>query len=232
MSGRATSLGDPMVRTMRTLKLTLVLCAALGLGACNLVMSQTPMFTTADAVHAPGLRPGVWTSPDAKCDFKTSDPVDKWPSCANAGLIDAEAIRPTPGSQAAAQQQIDKVPYVLAAGDPRVMQVEIKLVLVKDAPATTFFYYVALTPTAFDQDGRIVAAQLWPIQCGPPPPQPKTTDQNTDPADMVTKRPLPGMKVDKGVCTPADKAAILGAARPSRAWADSVGTLKWVKDAP
>ncbi len=221
-----------MARRATILRLAVVLCAAFGLGACNLVVSQTPMFAGADASHAPGLRPGVWAAPEPKCEFKASDPVNQWPSCANPGIIDTDAIRPMPGSQAAAQQQIDKVPYVLAAGDPRVMQVEIKLTLVKDAPATTFFYYVALTPTAFDHDGRIVAAQLWPIQCGPPPPQPKTTDQDTDPSDMVSKHPLPGMKVDKGVCAATDKAAILGAARPSRAWADQISTLKWVKDAP
>ena len=46
---------------------------------------------------------------------------------------------------------------------------------------------------------------------------------------MVTEHPLPGLKVSNGECTPADKAAVLNAATPSRAWADNVGELHWVR---
>ena len=56
---------------------------------------------------------------------------------------------------------------MLAATDPRIMQIEIKLPLDKTTTAT-FFYFIALKPTVFDSAGHIVSAEIWPIQCGPP----------------------------------------------------------------
>jgi len=38
------------------------------------------------------------------------------------------------------------------------------------------------------------------------------------------------MKVDKGMCTPTGKAAVLNAAGASRAWADQTAALHWVRD--
>ena len=43
---------------------------------------------------------------------------------------------------------------------------------------------------------------------------------------MSPEHPLPGMKIEKGMCFPTDKAAVINAAAPSHAWADQTGTLK------
>jgi hypothetical protein len=215
-----------------------LLAAALALGGCNLVVSEKPVFAAADAAGAPSLRAGVWSASQPGCDFKSSDPVAKWPKCAGGGVITATAIMasvdangPAPADQpppTTAKPQMT-IPYVLAAGDPRVMQIDMKLPKEVGGPPE-LFYFAALKPAAPDASGRIVQAEIWPIQCGPPPP-PKPASASGD-ADQggITDHPLPGLKVTNGMCTPTDKAAVINAAKASRAWADQTGTLRWVRD--
>ena len=221
------------------LKAAALVAAALALGGCNLVVSPTPVFSAADAGGAPPLRPGVWAAPQPNCDFKPADPLAAWPQCAGGAVITdtafVAAVDPSslgtssqPPAPAAAKPQMN-VPYILAAGDPRVLQIDMELPL-DPAAKTRFFYFVALRPTARDADGRIVAAEMWPIQCGPPPPPKPASSSGEVDQGNVTDHPLPGMKVDKGMCTPADKAAVLNAAVASRAWADQTGALHWVRD--
>jgi hypothetical protein len=215
-----------------------LLAVTLALGGCNLVVSEKPVFTAADVAGTPSLRPGVWSASQPGCDFKSSDPVAKWPKCAGGGVITATAIMASvdassPGAADQPPPTLAKpqmtIPYILAAGDPRVMQIDVKLPAGVQGPPA-LFYFAALKPTARDTDGRVVQAEIWPIQCGPPPP-PKPAAANGD-ADVggVTDHPLPGLKISDGMCTPTDKAAVLNAAKASRAWADQIGTLRWVRD--
>jgi hypothetical protein len=214
--------------------------AAFMLGACNLVVSPTPVFSPADAAGAPPFKPGLWASPDPGCTFDAKAPLDGWPKCANGSEIQPDAMIAKIDPSAATAQN-DKsgsgprkvaLKYVLAAGDPRVLQVDLHI---REAGLGElgFFYFVAVKPTRFDADGRITAAQLWPIQCGPPPPPQATPNANGSDMSkgMVTQHPLPGLKVDNGECTPVDKDAVRNAAVPSRAWADNIGELRWVRPA-
>jgi hypothetical protein len=215
-----------------------LLAAALALGGCNLVVSDRPVFTAADAAGAPALRPGVWSASQPGCDFKASDPVADWPKCAGGGVITSTAIMASvdangSGSPGQPPPTVVKpqmtIPYVLAAGDPRVMQINVKLPPEVGGPSA-LFYFAALKPVARDTDGRIVQAEVWPIQCGPPPPvKPASAGADADQGG-VTDHPLPGLKVADGMCTPTDRAAVLNAAKASRAWAGQIGTLRWVRD--
>jgi hypothetical protein len=226
---------------MRSTQTLILVSAALMLGGCNLVVSQTPVFQTADAAGAPPFKPGFWASPDPGCTFDESTPFDAWPKCANGSEIQPDAmiatVDPTtvtasPDAKAGSGPRKVALAYVLAAGDPRILQIDLHIPEA-GLGELGFFYFVAVNPTRFDDAGRITAAQLWPVQCGPPPP-PQTT-QTANGGDMtkgmVTQHPLPGLKVDNGECTPVDKAAVRGAAAPSRAWADNVGELHWVRAA-
>jgi hypothetical protein len=190
-----------------------------------------------DAAGAPGLRPGVWSATQPGCDFKPADPVAKWPKCAGGGVITSTAIMASvdtdsggpSGQPAATAKPPMTIPYLLAAGDPRVMQVEVKPPAQAGGPPVLFFF-AALKPVARDSDGRITQAEVWAIQCGPPPP-PKPAASSTDAEQGgITDHPLPGMKVSDGMCTPSDKAAVFNAAKASRAWADQIGTMRWVRD--
>jgi hypothetical protein len=220
--------------SLRTMAL---LTVALLLGGCNLVVSETPVFNTADAAGAPPLKPGIWAAPQPNCDFKPSAPLAEWPKCAGGAEITPTAIiaaadpsvlaSPDQGAPAAAKTM--KVPYVLAAGDPRILQIHFVLPI-DPAIKAAFYYFIALRPIAHDADGRITDAEAWLVQCGPPPPPSADSSGKADQGGL-TNHPLPGMKVEKGQCTPDGKAAVINAAVPSRAWAgDQVGTLHWVRD--
>jgi hypothetical protein len=200
---------------------------ALTLSGCNMVMSAAPMFSVADAAGAPPLKPGVWASPDPSCSFDKAKPASEWPSCASGAVIS--------GDKAWAVGHPEKAsPYIMASGDPRVMQAIADISSMASAGVTVsekgpIYLYIALKPTAHDGDGRITAADAWFIQCGPPPPKPKD-DAANDPKNYATKHPLPGMVMDNGECSPKDKAAVRNAAAASRAWAEQLMQMYWVRD--
>lgn len=203
------------------------LAAAVTLGGCNLVVSPTPVFTAADAAGAPPLRTGVWAGPEPDCKFDEAAPAADWPKCANGSII-------TPSEAKGIGAEAKPSAYVLAAGDPRILQAAADFSAGGDASVKQngqMYFFLAFEPLGSDAEGRIVKAQAWFIQCGPPPaPHKGDSGKDIKPEDFVTKHPLPGLKVDGGMCTPADKAAVRGAARASRAWADQLLQTHWVRD--
>jgi hypothetical protein len=64
------------------LRLAAAAAFLLGLSGCNLVVSEEPWFTEADAVPMPVLRDGLWRSDDAGCRVDESKPAERWPDCA------------------------------------------------------------------------------------------------------------------------------------------------------
>jgi hypothetical protein len=211
--------------------------AALMLGGCNLVMSSTPMFTAQDAQGAPPMRPGIWVSPEGDCKFDEAQPVKSWPKCVGPALI-------TPDKTFDATDTTSGAAYILAAGDPRVLQVETDVAGLNVAavtgkkPAATgaapehqwIYFFMGLKPLAHDGAGRITKAEVWFIQCGPPS-APPAKDATPSPDSLGTSKPLPGMIMDGGACSPRDKAAVLGAAGPSRAWdLPQHKVVRWVRD--
>jgi len=152
------------------MKRTLLLAAAaISLGGCNLVYSETPLFTAADARGAPQFRPGVWAERKDGCEVDTSRPVDEWPECAGGAVITPTAI----------EEKDDKptsTNYLLAGGDPQVMQLAVEL----DPKKPAIFMYAGVRPLERDPGGMIVEAELWIAQCGPPPPQPVEAPEGVD----------------------------------------------------
>jgi len=220
----------------------LMVAAAL-LGGCNIVVSKTPMFTTADSAGAPAFRPGLWLGEKDDCRFDETAPLAKWPDCADpVVLTPTEVLGAGPKAQKPA-------PYLVAAGDPLVLQSQIDVDVSAGADASASgtasalasasasaqvtgpppYAYLGAHPLAFDSQGRIIRMQSWPVMCGPPPPEPKP-GAPPDQARYVTRRPLPGLKIEGQLCSPADKAAVVNAARESRAYG-AVQTSHWVRDA-
>ena len=193
------------------------------LGACNVVITKTPLLSRADEAGVPGLKPGLWRfDSDPKCAFDESKPLVDWPKCAGgaifkdgmAGFYERESGEPVWTTQ----------PFILAAGTPRVGQAQAKVsgdVKVGTDP----YIYVGARATKLDPDGRIVAIAMWPVQCGPPPPD----DKNNG----VTTKPLPGieMKPDDPVCTTSSVSALRGAAKASEPWIPRLFTGHWLREA-
>lgn len=231
------------------LRLVAVIAPCL-LAACNVVMTKAPLFTAADAVGAPPLKPGVWVlfkQPD--CKFDARKPFTEWPDCAGGGLVtDGDVAGHKAGG---GKDELEHSPLVLAAGDPRIAQLQVDFDASAQATATASgdaaasasasatvtkpaekpYGYAGLRPTRFDDQGRITGFTSWPVQCGPPPP----VDKNGASAAMGTLQPLPGMEMKPGdaICTTGSKDALRDAAKASEAWADQPPAQSyWLRDGP
>jgi hypothetical protein len=235
--------GQPV--TGRPFRLAAIVASFALLGACNVVMTKEPLFTQADGAGAPNLRPGVWIffkQPDCKLD--ESRPFTDWPDCAGGGLVTPGDVK---GHKAnAPKDELEDTPFVLAPGDPRILQVQVDVDLSVQADASASgdatvstsssaahsrpYGYGAVRPTKFDDQGRITAFTLWPIQCGPPPPK----DKDGNDVAAATLKPLPGLEMKPGdaVCTTSSLAALRNAAKASEAWAPQPRSdSHWIRDA-
>ncbi len=190
------------------------------LAACNDVYTEKPLFGPEDAGSDPPLRTGVWLALDPKCQFDDSKPTIRWPKCA-----DWTIVRPR---QVLGYDSKDKTwtqyDYVLAAGLPRILQVDLK-----GDPYP--FFYLAIEPVRLDDWGKLVQYRQWRIQCGQPPPPPAKGEQQR----WLTLQPLPGMtpgpEHHADDCLAKDAASLRAAAEASKAWDESPRVWRWVRDA-
>jgi len=226
-----------------TLRSLIVLASLALLGACNVVMTKDPLFTLADEAGAPKMRPGVWLmGKDGDCQVDEKTPIDTWPECAGGGVVkDGEVVGPDKKHKGAWEHD----PFILAAGDPRIMQVRVDMSANVEASASATgggeasasssppqsaqaYGYGGARATKTDAQGFIVAISYWPVMCGPPPPK------NAKGEDVAsgTLKPLPGMIMKPGdpVCTTTSTAALRGAASASKAWTDKPMDAHWVRD--
>jgi hypothetical protein len=191
------------------------------LGACNVVVTKTPLLTKADETGAPPLKPGLWRfSGDQDCKVDEAKPLVDWPSC-GGGVVIKDGAAGYYDRQSESPVWTDQ-PFVFAAGNPRILQAQAKIsgdVKVTADP----FVYAGARLTKSDSDGRITAVSLWPVQCGPPPPG--------DKAESTTK-PLPGIEMKPGdpVCTTTSIPALRAAAQASEAWAPKPVIGRWLRD--
>jgi hypothetical protein len=200
---------------------------ALSLQACAMVGSNTPLFSAADARGAPPLRAGLWAMPDADCkDFDPAKPAAEWPKCANLIKVSSEAV----GGEEKQDDDSVKVislRYILAAGDPQVLQLAAPADKKPDDPN---FLYLGLRPGKLDEKGRAIEAQVWMALCEKP-----------DSKAILEKRkprPLPGLTptADGKGCLASAPGPVREAVKISEGWlkAEDTGamiiTLRWVRD--
>lgn len=186
------------------------MASAMFLTACaNLVITERPLFSVADAAGAPKFRPGIWDTsshqPPADCTYDGSKPETTWPACASP---------PAP---------IGETPSWLAvSGDPAIMQFPGAL---KSNSGKGAFSYMAFRVVKSDADGRATGAEVWPVLCGPPPAK---ADESG-----LTRYLSSGLKPskDSNNCTTNSQTAVRRAARASRAWASDTAAIHWVRDA-
>lgn len=207
------------------MRVLMIALAGLMASACNLVMSEAPMFGAAD-VRGARLREGVWVEVKADCAADAAAPLRDLAECADAVVIRNGQITD------ASDVKDEPIPYLLAAGQPPVMQLQVELKNKAGRPAK-LYAYAAFKPVKTDPEGRIVEARRWPVQCGPPPPKPETPpDRAPKASDYTTRSPLPGLTVEPetGVCSPRDQAAVRGAAAASEAWDEDKAVIRWLRD--
>lgn len=210
----------------------IVLFAALPLlGACNFVATTEPLFGPADAANAPVLRDGLWLTESADCRVDTRKPVQRWPECAEWGLVRGGERLDFSAAEKGAPAEWESTSFLLASGEPRIMQMA-QASTGKDGKPVTSYLYAGVIPTAQDSDGRITAFRSWMVQCGPPPKgEGKTKDDQTD-------APFPGLILNQADgsegsipagCTTSDPQALRNAAVASQGL-EPPYAVRWIRD--
>jgi hypothetical protein len=213
------------------LRIAIALASLTLLGACNILMTKTPMFTRADAAGAPRLRPGVWNGGAAEdCVADESKPLADWPDCANGFVVIDDATLGGYSGQAG-KRVWSTANALLVGGDPMVFQIHATGDSTPGTPIDAYVYS-GVAPARLDAQGRIIATLSWPVQCGKPPP---ADAKNADGGQRGgTLEPLPGMVMDAdgANCTTTSPAAIRAAAKASRKWTPEGETTSahWVRD--
>ena len=207
---------------MRRRRLAIVAAALLG-GCTNMVMSERPLFTQADAKGAPVFRPGVWASPEPGCGVDLKGPLSGWPKCAHGDVM---------GSNGLSDPNIP-LKSMVAVGDPFIVQIVIPAELAKaakDLPGGgASVLYAAIKPTRTDDKGQVIAFEGWPVECGPPSAPPRKAEDGSD-IRFVTKAPLPGVTMVEDHCLAAKAATVRAAASASRGWQTEVHETRWIRD--
>jgi hypothetical protein len=161
------------------------------LGACNMVYSETPMFTDADR-HKLAPRDGIWLAEIKDCPVDSAMPESTWPECA-MWLVARDSGRDLLLSDGKGQTQ--RIVALYAAGTPMIAQGR----WIDDAkdPATAHYGFQGLEPNSSGSDDRFTAAITWPVECG-----------IKEPGQSAIK-PFPGISPE---CRPSSKDAIRAAA--------------------
>lgn len=204
-----------------------MLIGFLALAACSSVGSDAPLFGAADTAGAPALRPGLWAAPSRGCRFSSKASVEKWPDCANGAVVAPQSL--LGGRRDAAGAFTEVLPYLMAAGEPPVMQIETPPGHELGGPR---YVYAGVRPLAADEAGAIIKARIWLTLCAPPAvaaaPQ---TRPGKLPAGVIPSK-------DRTYCLTRSKTALRTLVRTSETWAfqgtpDDYGLVAfWVRDEP
>lgn len=177
------------------------------LGACNMAISEAPMFAESDrATTLP--RDGLWLSSDKDCRFDSRRPEAAWPDCALWVVVRSAGanILLTDG-----KGQSESIGGLIAAGDPMIMQG--RWVDTAKEPQRAYFGFYGIEPQQVGPDGRFSAATVWPVECG---------IQKSPGTEIV---PFQGIGPD---CRPMSKEAIRSAAAQSQR-ADQISEWRWLR---
>lgn len=164
------------------------------LSACNMVISDTPMFADGDRGTAMP-RDGLWLGDDADCRFDSDQPESSWPECAVWVVVrDSGRVLLFSG-----KGESERIGGLFTAGSPAIFQAE--WIDKAKEPARPYFAYYAVEPADVGSDGRFTAASVWPVDCG------IQEEPNFD------IQPFPGISLE---CRPSSTQAIRSAADASR----------------
>lgn len=219
----------------RVVGLAFAFSAGLVLAACNLITTETPLFTAADAAPTPPLREGIWAGVEKDCRYDESRPVASWPKCADWFLVRGDVVSHYDAEKDAWEHASfrngrlatfedgawnEEGGFLLVGGDPMIGQLGSE----KEGEPKAYFY-MGLRPR-LDDAGRVIEMSLWPVLCGPPPPAPKEGEKPV----YATQNPFPGLTMVENNCTTSSQDALRAAARASEGLDATVPTARWLRD--
>jgi len=177
------------------------------LGACNMVISEAPLFSDEDAAN---LRPreGVWVGDDPDCKFDSSLSESRWPGCAMWIVARPQGELLLQNGKGEGQPGR----FVIAKDQPPVVQLLWRDEAKEDGK--TFYVFFGLEPGQVQTDGTFVTAFSWDVMCGV-----------KDPSSSEIE-PYPGITPE---CRPSSKDAVRSAALASRANAEMAMRWRWLR---
>jgi hypothetical protein len=188
----------------RHLLLALLLPA---LGACNMLISERPMYVDADRASVVP-RNGIWLSPNRGCEFDSSQPETAWPDCAMWIVVrkQGDEMHLSDG-----KKQVEELGGFFAAGEPLIVQA--RWIDTAKEPRRAYYGFYGVEPHQIGPDGFFSAASIWVVECG------TQTNRNAD------IQPFPGIGPD---CHAPSKDLIRSAAQKSRR-ADVIEEWRWLR---
>lgn len=187
--------------------LVLLLPMLAALGACNMVISETPVFAEAErGPEAP--MDGLWIGEDPDCRFDPHGPESGWPDCAIWVVVRDGGSELLVSDRKGEPQRVGAL---FVGGKPGIVQA--RWVDEAKEPARPYYAFYAFEPVATGADGRFMLASVWPVECGV---------QEKPNGDI---RPFPGISAE---CRPSSADSIRSAASASRR-ADQVKEWRWLR---
>jgi len=177
------------------------------LGACNMLISEAPMFGEAERTPQ-SPQEGIWIGDDPECRFDAEGPQSAWPDCAIWVVVRDEGRKLLVSDRKGEPQRVDAL---FVGGDPSIIQARWLDNAKKDATPIHVFY--AYAPHDLDSDGRFRRAKVWAVECGV---------QERPTADI---RPFPGITPE---CRPSSADSVRSAARASSR-GDEIKEWRWLR---
>nr|WP_137676050.1 hypothetical protein [Parerythrobacter lutipelagi] len=203
---------------MTITRIIFAIASAAALSACNIVVSDKPMF--GEAADASQFRPGIWLGEqDEPCEIDTDAPFEDWPACANAMIIDEDGDF-IQIDEETGERERGEVSY--SHGSPSLIELLVEEnPMDKGTPLESELYlYLAYRPTSRDAAGLVTEFAGWLVSCGP-----------TDKGKFVTEHPFAGLRLEGEVCVAEDLDALRNAAAQSEELEIDISRVRWVREA-
>lgn len=192
------------------LAILIVALACAGLSACNGddLTTKTPVLFAADAQGAPAARDGVWIS-DNGCSVDPALDLPAWDDCADAFIVRRGKVAHPDDAVESDPARLKAIRLALAPDFQIAQQGP------GDGGSDGYYSYLGVDGIQLDETGRAVALRVWPLKCGPPPPDGTKTPGGKP--RYQTLKPYPGVEVEEGGCAARGRAGLIAAATASRA---------------
>lgn len=204
------------------------ICLGVLVASCNMVTSQTPLFSSADAQGQAQFRSGVWMDEAKGCVVDTAMPIGQWPDCADAWVVHPGEILAGRDAKAPASTW-QSYKTVVTSGNPAVLQIEVG----DESDGPKGYVYAGLRTLKTDGEGRIIEYKAWPALCGPPPKADPTGEKSA----VVSDQLIAGLVADKDKqdCTASAQGPVRASVAQSEAWNDTDDNggrdhARWIRD--
>ena len=202
----------------------LALAAAIALAGCNTAYSPVPMLTAEDGANQPSLKPGLWEAA-WPCDGAREEPGCHGET--NQFVVAADHWQWLDKDSKGKADLFPSPTYLAVPGQPLVLQLRLDP---GEKSGELNYLFLGLAPLKRDASGAITRAELWIVECGPPPKGGQAGGSSGHP--YVTREPLPGMTMTGDNCIPRDRTVLVSAAGLSRNWAEAIPTMSWRRPYP